>query len=201
MVQDLDYVALMTVLVSDADRTEAVAAALAAVMREEPARNVLVLSHRRQHCVELARALQHKGLDCGVYVGGKGRAQAPAPDTQILVATYSLVNEGFDRPKLDTLVLATPASDVVQACGRILRGSASPAGFTAPLILDVVDKVSVCFAQHAKRRRQYTKAGFSIGGRGGQSGPSLIVGSKRPLPDSSGAASGCLVIDSDSDLE
>jgi hypothetical protein len=56
-------------------------------------------------------------------------------------------------------VLATPSSDVIQACGRILRGGSG----TDPVIVDVVDQYSLFLGQIAKRKAFYRKIGFNTG--------------------------------------
>jgi hypothetical protein len=124
----------------------------AALARE--GRHVLVLTHRRRHTVELAEAVRAAGVSsCGTYVGGDKQA----PDTRVIVATYALTSEGFDVPRLNALVLATPASDVEQSCGRVMRGQAGGA-----LILDVADQWGVCFSQLVKRRAFYRRSGFTL---------------------------------------
>jgi predicted helicase len=46
--------------------------------------------------------------------------------------------EGMDIPKLNTIILSSPKSDVVQAVGRIMREKATVRKFH-PLILDIRD--------------------------------------------------------------
>lgn len=156
---DVCYATLMSRLVRDAARTAVVAARAAALAAA--GRQVLVLSHRREHCRDLAAAVNNVGATAGAptaatYLGG----DAACPDTRVVCATYALASEGFDCPRLDALVLATPASDVNQSCGRILRGD-EPG---SKVIVDVVDAFGIAYAQAAKRRAYYRKAGFDCGG-------------------------------------
>ncbi len=156
---DVCYASLMSLLVDDPARTGLVARRAAELARA--GRQVLVLSHRRGHCRELAAevdALAGAGT-AGSYLGG----DAACPDSRVVCATYALASEGFDCPRLDALVLATPASDVNQSCGRILRGNES----TSKVIVDVVDAFGIAYAQAAKRRAYYRKAGFDTTGAGG----------------------------------
>ena len=44
-----------------------------------------------------------------------------AKNCDIILATYQMMNEGTDIPALDTLLLATPKSDIEQIVGRIQR--------------------------------------------------------------------------------
>ena len=150
---DLCYTSLMTLLVDMPDRTARVAAEARRLAEE--GRRVLVLSHRRAHATAVAAALADVGA--ATYLGG----DKAAPDAVVTCATYHLVSEGFDDPRLSALVLATPASDVVQACGRVMRGGNG----ADPVIVDVVDRVGVCFAQFAKRKRFYRETGFTVAGQ------------------------------------
>ncbi len=156
---DICFVSVVTALVEDARRTEVIARHAAALARDH---HVLVLSHRRRHVFEVAEAARRLGAECGTYVGG----DKACPDTRVVVATYALTSEGFDVPRLTALVLATPASDVEQSCGRIMRGAAAGSGSAAPVIVDVVDRWGVCFAQYAKRKAFYHKSGFRVQGAG-----------------------------------
>ena len=42
----------------------------------------------------------------------------------VMLGTFSMASEGMDIPKLNTIVLASPKSDVIQSVGRILREKA-----------------------------------------------------------------------------
>lgn len=153
---DVCFVTTITRLVENPARTRAIATLVADLVRDT-GRDVLVLSHRRAHCAEIADAVRGLGVECGTYVGG----DKTAPATKVIVATYALTSEGFDMPRLTALVLATPASDVEQSCGRVMRGS------SAAVIVDVVDQWGLCHAQAAKRRALYVRSGFRIVGGGG----------------------------------
>ncbi len=151
---DVCFTSVVTALVNLAPRTAVIVDEAQALARA--GRDVLVLSHRREHCKALAEALVARGVDAATYLGG----DKTIPTTRVIVATYSLTSEGFDLPRLNALVLATPASDVEQSCGRVMRG-ASNAG---AVIVDVVDQWGVCFAQAAKRRAYYKRSGFQLSG-------------------------------------
>lgn len=130
-------------------------------------RKTIVLSDRRQHCMDLLKALQARGIDAALYIGGmKQEARKEAEKSAVVVATYSQANEGLDIPSLNALVMATPKSDVVQAVGRILREASGHATSHAPLVIDFLDDYGVFYAQFAKRRRYYASAGFEIRGHG-----------------------------------
>ena len=151
------FTTVITRLAENPRRTEGLAREAAALAAA--GKHVLVLTHRRQHTKDLAAAIAARGAEVGTYVGG----DKACPDTRVVVATYALTSEGFDLPRLNALVLATPASDVEQSCGRVMRGS-SAAGAT---IVDWVDQWGVCFSQHAKRRAFYARSGFTVTGQHG----------------------------------
>jgi superfamily II DNA or RNA helicase len=149
---DVDYTKLLSIIASNAYRTEFIADL---VSRHLSQKDVLVLSHRRAHCETLVKSLIARGLDAALYIGGV----KDIPTSKILVSSYAYVSEGFDEPRLECLVLATPSSDVAQTVGRILRGDP---GDKEPVIYDIVDTWSVCYAQAAKRRKQYLASNFII---------------------------------------
>lgn len=154
---DLCFSTMMTELCANHGRTAWVAS-LAQGLADE-GRDVLVLSHRRQHCRDLAEAIRALGGDAGSYVGG----DKVVPDARVVVSTFSLVSEGFDLPRLNALVLATPASTVEQACGRVLRGGCPLT--PRAIIVDVLDAWGPCHAQHASRRHLYLRSGFTMVGK------------------------------------
>ena len=120
-------------------------------------RNILVLSDRRDHCEYLLKALV--GISAGVYLGGmKTESRQQTMDCQVVIGTYQASGEGFDLPKLDTLVLATPKSDVEQAVGRILRQQNK----NQPIVVDIVDSFSIFKGQYYKRRKFYKNSEFKF---------------------------------------
>lgn len=125
-------------------------------------RKTILLTDRRHHCVKLMEALNARDVfDCGLYMGGmKNTALKESENKMIILATYSLAHEGLDIPSLDTLILATPKTDVVQACGRILRTGGERNH--DPYIFDIVDSFSVLPRQGKQRRAFYNKSGYTI---------------------------------------
>jgi superfamily II DNA or RNA helicase len=81
----------------------------------------------------------------------------------LLVATASLVGEGFDLPELDSLVLATPLSfegRMIQYAGRLHRLSD---GKVDVRILDFVDSNSAMLVKMYRNRvKTYRKMGYTI---------------------------------------
>lgn len=86
-----------------------------------------------------------------------------AEETLILVATGSLVGEGFDFPRLDTLIMATPVSYqsvVEQYAGRLNRDYE---GKTNVIVYDYVDSHIPMFdGMYAKRLKAYKQIGYEV---------------------------------------
>lgn len=150
---DICYTSLMSKICDIRDRTIFIAEETKKIA--ETGRYVLVLSHRRNHAIEIKDILVSIGIDAATYLGG----DKIEPDAQVICATYHLASEGYDNPRLSGLVLSTPSSDVIQACGRILRGGSG----NDPVIVDVVDQYSLFLGQVAKRKTFYRKIGFNMG--------------------------------------
>lgn len=122
-------------------------------------RRILILSERRHHCEWFAETLADLGT--GLYMGGMKEAQlAESATKKIIVGTFSQAHEGLDIPVLDTVVLATPKSDVKQAVGRILRETTGKKNY--PIILDIKDKWGMLGSMYYKRRKMYRESGFEL---------------------------------------
>jgi superfamily II DNA or RNA helicase len=158
-------------LVEDEARTRQICADIAAAARL--GRNCLVLSQWTEHLARLAAQLEAMGLVPDVLQGGVGkkarrlvtdRLSAARPgDGVILLATGSLLGEGFDCPPLDTLFLAFPIAfrgRLVQYVGRVLRPIN---GKKRVEVHDYVDtRVPVLSRMHTKRLVAYASLGFDV---------------------------------------
>jgi predicted helicase len=71
-----------------------------------------------------------------------------------------LAHEGLDIPVLDTLIMASPKSDIVQSVGRILRETVGKKN--NPYIIDIVDMWGPFQYQFFKRSKYYKSAGFHV---------------------------------------
>lgn len=130
----------------------------------EQNRRVLVLTDRRQHCKDLlemfmtAYGTTHTG---GLYIGGmKPDDLKKSEEASVIFATFSLAYEGLDIPVLDTLILATPKSDIVQSVGRILRETKGKQN--DPCVVDIIDQWGPFKYQFFKRSKYYKATGFCI---------------------------------------
>jgi len=124
-------------------------------------RNVMILSERRNHCINLNKMINERYSNISaLYMGGMKKAELEESElAQVLVATYSLAHEGLDIPKLDSLIFASPKTDVVQACGRIMRETHGKKH--EPYIIDIVDNIALLMNQHRKRKSFYKSSGFN----------------------------------------
>ena len=123
-------------------------------------RKTLVLSDRIQQLKYISKHLTTKTH--GMYIGGmKSDALKACEDKQVIFATYAIASEGYDQKGLDTLVLSSPRSDVVQSVGRILREKEADRK-TVPEIHDFIDMVGHFAGQWRKRRAFYKKCGYAI---------------------------------------
>ena len=146
----LDHTKVLNCIAENSQRTSDIVHLIQNIIPKN--RHVLVLSHRRAHCEAIAAAIP----EASTYLGGDKKI----PSSRILVSTYNLVSEGFDEARLNALVLATPASDVEQTVGRVLRNNEAK---DPALIYDIIDAWGPCYAQSAKRKRVYAKYGFFVG--------------------------------------
>ena len=87
----------------------------------------------------------------------------PDNESLILIATGQKIGEGFDYPRLDTLLLAAPVSSpgrLEQYAGRLNRDYD---GKTEVIIYDYVDShIPVFDNMYSKRLRTYKKIGYQV---------------------------------------
>ena len=99
----------------------------------------------------------------GYYLGGMKQEQLEKTEKDtIILGTFAMASEGFDcREPLDTIVLASPKSNIEQAVGRILRQEAKDRKFV-PLVIDIIDEFSLFPKQGLKRIKFYQKNKYNI---------------------------------------
>lgn len=89
--------------------------------------------------------------------------QVKADESMILVATGKLIGEGFDYPRLDTLIMAIPVSwksIVEQYAGRLNRDYE---GKESVIIYDYVDShISMFEKMYYKRLKAYKQIGYDV---------------------------------------
>ncbi|MGH7995467.1 MAG: TOTE conflict system archaeo-eukaryotic primase domain-containing protein [Opitutaceae bacterium] len=163
-------------LVADTGRTRQIVADIRASLDE--GRCPLVLSDRRAHLdkLEAELAAQNGSPDTAVYrlESGIGKKQREAIRTEIdrrfetgekfvLLATASLIGEGYDLPRLDTLFLAMPLSfkgRLVQYAGRLHRPHAEKREVRVYDYLDEGNPLTI--AMFRRRSSAYRQMGYSV---------------------------------------
>jgi superfamily II DNA or RNA helicase len=121
-------------------------------------RQLLVLSDRRLHCEFLHSQFPKTS---GLYMGGMKEQQLlESSKKKIIFGTFSQAHEGLDIPTLDSLILATPKSDIKQSIGRIMRETVGKQN--NPQIWDIRDQWSLLNAMFNKRKKVYITGGFKI---------------------------------------
>lgn len=138
-------------------------------------RTPVVLSRYKDHSEKLYERLKDYADHVFLMTGNNSKKehkkileqmhQVYKAESLILIATGSLVGEGFDFPRLDTLFMATPVSFrgvVEQYAGRLNRDYA---GKENVIIYDYVDNHITMFNNmYMKRLKAYKQIGYEIAG-------------------------------------
>ena len=137
-------------------------------------RKILILSYRVEHLELLKKAIDNKIKEDGethiynsyYYMGKtkKGERRMAEKDGDIIFATMQLAEEGLDIPHLDTILFALPVpikkekdtkikydKTLIQSVGRILRNDKLEELTQIPLVVDIVDILSI-YQTWAKKR-------------------------------------------------
>jgi superfamily II DNA or RNA helicase len=114
--------------------------------------NILHYMYKKIVCKNLASV--------GYYIGGMKEPELKKTEKkQIVLASYSMSQEGLDIPTLNAEFLITPKTDIIQSVGRILRAKHA---FSHPIIYDFVDSHDVFQRQWLKRKSYYKKQNYKI---------------------------------------
>lgn len=154
----VNYAGMLSKLSTCEHRLDFVANLVDRLVHKDNRNQIMVLTHYRAMIDALSDRFQKLKIEHGYYVGGMKQVELDKSSTKrVVLGTFAMAEEGLDIKTLDTLVLATSKSDVVQAVGRVQR---SPTG--TPLICDIVDPHECFRRQHAKRLAFYRKSKFEI---------------------------------------
>jgi superfamily II DNA or RNA helicase len=153
------YSTMIVKLCEYGDRSDFIVRVVRDLIKEQPGAQIMILAHNRSLLTYLHDAIEHQGIaTVGYYVGGmRETALKITEERQIVLATYAMAAEALDIKTLNTLVMVTPKTDIVQSVGRILREK-----HEKPLVVDIVDKHDVFQNQWVKRRRYYKKCKYTI---------------------------------------
>lgn len=158
-------------LADDSQRTATIVSAVVQAYRQ--GRKVLVLSQRTEHVETLDVALREQVANLFTLHGRmpkKRRASListleslPEDAPRVLLATGTLIGEGFDHPALDTLVLAMPISwrgILQQYAGRLHRLHTAKSDVQ---VIDFVDEGNVAVLRMwEKRKAGYKAMGYRL---------------------------------------
>lgn len=136
-------------------------------------RTPVILTKFKEHAKVLLGMLEGKVWHIFLLQGGRSNKEReritdelkrlPADESAVLVAIGKYIGEGFNYPRLDTMMLAAPISwqgNVEQYAGRLHRDYA---GKKEVIIYDYVDShVRVLERMYHKRLRTYKKIGYEI---------------------------------------
>lgn len=136
-------------------------------------RTPIILTNLTSHVRILAEMLQHYAAHVISLVGADsakeknmamGRlGKISSTESLIIVATGKYIGEGFDYPRLDTLLLALPISwkgNIAQYAGRLHRDYD---GKNEVHIYDYIDiRVPLCDSMYRKRLKGYASVGYGI---------------------------------------
>ncbi|MDO4510318.1 MAG: DEAD/DEAH box helicase family protein [Bacteroidales bacterium] len=188
---NLSFASLSQALADDALRNQLIVDDV--VKAVEAGRTPIVLTSRTSH-VDLLARLIGASVKHVVRLVGTGSAREkhgalerlqriPGGEPLAVVATGKYVGEGFDYPRLDTLLLALPISWkglVAQYAGRLHR---EHAGKTDVRIYDYIDiHVPACESMYRKRLKGYAAIGYRTLTK---TSPTLFdtIGDTQPLTD------------------
>lgn len=136
-------------------------------------RTPLVLTKYKEHAELLYQRLQGKADHVYLLQGGGSRKAkdemriqmraVPDAESIVLVAIDKYIGEGFNFPRLDTMMLTMPAAaegNIEQFAGRLHRDYETK---TEVIIYDYVDShIRVLEKMYHKRLRTYKKIGYEI---------------------------------------
>ncbi len=161
-------------LILSGERNRTIASDVASALKEQ--RFCALLSDCKEHLNALESLLRDKWPAESIYridgstnqrlrtaILGNLRSKASEGRPFVLLATASLIGEGFDMPELDTLFLAMPISfkgRLIQYAGRLHRFSKKKKPVR---IYDYVEPDHPLTAQmYGKRAAAYREMGYSI---------------------------------------
>lgn len=143
-------------IIKDADRNKDIVRFLVKAYNKN--RNILLLSDIKKHLYLLRELCVTAGIpedDTALYIGGLSKDERDqAKIKPVMLATYQYTSTGTNIPWLDTMVMATPRSDVIQIIGRILREYEDK---KQPVVYDIVDRDSNVLKGYYNSRRVWYK--------------------------------------------
>ena len=132
------------------------------ILKKESNRKILILSERRNQLKYFEKLFDNTDYSIGYYIGGLSQDVLDiSSKKQIILATYQMAAEGMNIPTLNTVIFASPISDIQQAIGRILREKPSERKYI-PLCIDIWDQFSLFIVKGFTRIKYYKKNNYKI---------------------------------------
>lgn len=136
-------------------------------------RTPILLTERKEHAVKLAALLERKVDNIFLLIGSDRQKDKreklnalkslPANKLVVIIATGKYIGEGFDFPRLDTLLLAMPISwkgTLAQYAGRLHRNYE---GKNEVRVYDYVDiHIPTLERMYHKRLKGYAELGYRV---------------------------------------
>jgi superfamily II DNA or RNA helicase len=132
------------------------------ILKNENNRKILILSERRNQLKYFEKLFDNTDYSIGYYIGGLSQDVLNiSSKKQIILATYQMAAEGMNIPTLNTVIFASPISDIQQAIGRILREKPSERTYI-PLCIDIWDQFSLFIVKGFTRIKYYKKHNYTL---------------------------------------
>lgn len=146
-------------------RTQFIINIIKDILKTEKERKILILSERRKQLNDFENYFKNNDdihTSIGYYVGGMSQKDLDeASNAQIILATYQMASEGMNIPTLNTVIFASPISDIQQSIGRILREKPSERKYI-PLCIDIFDDFSIFIRKGYSRIKYYKSKNYNI---------------------------------------
>lgn len=170
--QDLGIAQIYNKLTSNEDRNKQIVGEI--LKQTQQKRSILVLSNRIEQLQILNDSLEKENLKPLLVTGGqtakvKREVEQYLKEFEnsdlppLILSTGKYIGEGFDFPRLDTLVFASPVAwkgNIIQYVGRVSRTYKNKKEIR---VIDFVDfKIPILMRMFAKRVTTYNKLGFTI---------------------------------------
>tara|TARA_B000000437_G_scaffold213283_1_gene185791 strand:- start:4637 stop:6085 length:1449 start_codon:yes stop_codon:yes gene_type:complete len=132
------------------------------ILNNEKQRKILILSERKNQLKSFEKLFDNTKYDIGYYIGGLSQNVLDiSSKKQIILATYQMAAEGMNIPTLNTVVFASPISDIQQSIGRILREKPNERIYI-PLCIDIWDQFSIFIRKGFTRIKYYKNNNYNI---------------------------------------
>jgi superfamily II DNA or RNA helicase len=156
---NVSYSSMISKLCEYNRRSEFIVKVVVNLLNDNPKQQIIILAHNRNLIKYLHDAIQHRNIaTVGYYVGGMKEVALKESETkQVVIGSFCMASEGLDIRTLNTLIMATPKTDIQQSVGRILREKHGQ-----PIVVDIIDTHEPFKNQWKKRRAFYMKEKYKI---------------------------------------